>query len=290
MSNERRKVGFIGLGVMGQAMASHIQNHGYPLFIYNRTKEKGKLLIEKGAIWCNTPKEVVENADVVFTILGFPEDVEEIYLGENGLITNGREGQFFIDMTTSSPSLAVKLYEEGKKKGIHVLDAPVSGGDIGAKEARLAIMVGGDKEAFESILPIFKTMGTNVVYQGQAGFGQHTKMANQIAIASNMMGVSEALIYAIKAGLDAELVLQTIETGAAGSFSLSKLGPRMLIEDYSPGFFIKHFIKDMKIALNEAEKMGLELPGLSLAKKLYESLAENGEENSGTQALIKYYR
>lgn len=291
MVNENKpKIGFIGLGVMGESMASHLLQEGYPMYVYTRTREKAAKLINNGAIWCNSPKEISEYANFVFTIIGTPKDVEEVYLGENGLITNGREGSYFIDMTTSSPTLAQKLYEEGRKKGIHILDAPVSGGDIGAKEARLAIMVGGEKEDFNSVLPLLEHMGKNIAYFGKAGSGQHTKMANQIAIAPTMIGVCESLIYAKKAGLDVQNVIDLISTGAAASFSLSNYAPRIIKDDYSPGFFIKHFIKDMTIALNEAEKMRIQLPGLSLAKEMYEKLAELGEENSGTQALYKYWQ
>lgn len=291
MDNKQKPVvGFIGLGVMGKSMAGHILNGGYPLYVYTRTKEKAAELLDKGAIWAATPKEIAHQAKYVFTIIGTPNDVEEVYLGENGLITNGKENTYFIDMTTSSPTLAQKLYEEGKKKGIHVLDAPVSGGDIGAKEARLAIMVGGDQQDFDAVLPLFQLMGKNIAYFGKAGSGQHTKMANQIAIAPTMIGVCESLIYAKKAGLNVQKVVDLISTGAAASFSLSNYAPRILKEDYSPGFFIKHFIKDMTIALNEAEKMNLDLPGLTLAKQMYEKLAKMGEENSGTQALYKYWQ
>lgn len=282
-------VGFIGLGVMGKSMAGHILDAGYPLYVYSRTKSKADDLVNKGAVWVSSPKEVAQHANVVITIVGFPNDVEEVYLGENGILTNGKPGSYYIDMTTSSPTLAERLYEEGKKKGIQVLDAPVSGGDIGAREARLAIMVGGDEEAFEAIQPILQLMGKTIVLQGGPGKGQHTKMANQIAIASNMIGVCEALVYAKKAGLDVEKVHATISTGAAGSYSMTNLAPRILQGDYSPGFFIKHFIKDMTIALSEAEKMGMDTPGLKLAKGMYEKLASEGEENSGTQALYKYW-
>ncbi|WAA13219.1 NAD(P)-dependent oxidoreductase [Fervidibacillus halotolerans] len=289
MSLDKQNIGFIGLGVMGKSMTRHLLKAGYPLFVYTRTKNKAEELLREGATWVDSPKEIAEKADVVFTIVGFPTDVKEIYLGEKGLIPNGKRGSIYIDMTTSSPSLAKLLYDKGKEKGISILDAPVSGGDIGAKEGRLAMMVGGDKEVFEQVLPLLQLMGTNISYMGDAGSGQHTKMANQIAIASNMIGVCEALIYAKKSGLDQQQVVKAISTGAASSFSLTNLAPRILKEDYSPGFFIKHFIKDMNIALTEAEKMGLELPGLTLAKHLYEKLAEKGEKNSGTQALYKYW-
>ncbi|WP_286231348.1 NAD(P)-dependent oxidoreductase [Neobacillus mesonae] len=283
-------IGFIGTGVMGKSMASHLMTAGYPLVVYSRTKEKAKELVEKGAYWAPTPKEVAEKASVIFTMVGYPTDVEEVYLGENGLIQHGGSGSYFIDMTTSAPSLAVKIYQEAKKRGIHAIDAPVSGGDVGAREAKLSIMAGGDSEAFEAVRPILAYLGTNIVYQGKPGSGQHTKMCNQIAIASNMIGVCEAIIYAEKAGLNPETVLQSISTGAAGSWSLSNLAPRMLNGNFEPGFYIKHFIKDMKIAIDEAEQMGMEVPGLALAKSLYDQLAEKGEENSGTQALYKYWK
>ncbi|NRD78698.1 NAD(P)-dependent oxidoreductase [Bacillus sp. BRMEA1] len=289
-STEKTIIGFIGTGVMGNSMAGHILAAGYPLVVYSRTKEKARELLEKGARWVDTPKQVAETASIVFTMVGYPTDVEEVFLGDNGLIRHGLSGSYFIDMTTSSPSLAGKIYQEAKHKGIQVLDAPVSGGDIGAKEARLSIMVGGEKESFDAVLPILKLLGSNVVYQGKSGAGQHTKMSNQIAIASNMIGVCEAIIYAEKAGLDPEAVLKSISTGAAGSWSLSNLVPRMLKADFEPGFYIKHFIKDMKIALEEANRMDMDVPGLALAKSLYDQLAERGEENSGTQALYKYWK
>jgi 3-hydroxyisobutyrate dehydrogenase len=283
-------IGFIGIGVMGRSMAGHLLNAGYSLVVYSRTKEKAMELIEKGAEWVETPKEVAEKANVVFTIVGYPVDVEEVYFGENGLLPNAQEGSVMIDMTTSAPSLAVKIYEEAKRRGIQTIDAPVSGGDVGAKEAKLSIMVGGEKDVFEAVYPLLQHLGTNIVYQGNPGAGQHTKMCNQIAIASNMIGVCEAIIYAEKAGLDPETVLKSITTGAAGSWSLSNLAPRMLKGNFEPGFYIKHFIKDMQIALDEAERMDMPVPGLALAKSLYEQLALNGEENSGTQALYKYWK
>lgn len=289
LTPENTVIGFIGTGVMGNSMAGHFIKAGYPLIVYTRTKEKAKKLIDNGASWGETVNEIAEKANVIFTMVGYPSDVEEVYLGENGLIPNGKKGSFMIDMTTSAPSLAVKIYQAAKKKGIHVIDAPVSGGDIGARDAKLSVMAGGEKESFEAVQPLLEHLGTNIVYQGTAGSGQHTKMSNQIAIASNMIGVCEAIVYAQKAGLDPENVLKSIATGAAGSWSLSNLAPRMIKGDFEPGFYIKHFIKDMKIALEEAEHMKMEVPGLALAKSLYEQLAERGEENSGTQALYKYW-
>ncbi|WP_084781766.1 NAD(P)-dependent oxidoreductase [Bacillus niameyensis] len=284
-----KTIGFIGLGVMGKSMALNLMEKGYRLDVYTRTKEKARELLEKGARWQNTPKEIAENAEIIITMVGYPKDVEGVYFGQDGIFSVAKEGTIVIDMTTSTPTLAKKIYEEGKKKQIFALDAPVSGGDIGAQKGTLSIMVGGDRQTFEDCQSVFSTLGENIVYQGEAGAGQHTKMCNQIAIASNMIGVMEAFIYANKAGLDPDKVLQSISAGAAGSWSMSNLIPRVIKKDYSPGFFIKHFIKDMGIALEEAEKMNLHLPGLELAKTMYDSLAIKGEENNGTQALIKYW-
>ncbi|MGG4267092.1 NAD(P)-dependent oxidoreductase [Peribacillus simplex] len=282
-------IGFIGLGVMGKSMAVNLLKAGFKVIVYTRTKEKASELLSQGAEWASAPKEIAQIANVIITMVGYPSDVEEIYFGENGLIENGKKGTHLIDMTTSTPSLAMRIAEEAKKRGMQSLDAPVSGGDIGARDAKLTIMVGGDRKAFEAVRPIFDIIGSNVVHQGPAGSGQHTKMCNQIAIASNMIGVTEAISYAKKAGLDPDRVLRSISSGSAGSWSLSNLVPRMVKGDFEPGFYIKHFIKDMKIALDEAERMGMDAPGLSLSKSLYEGLAEAGEENSGTQALYKHY-
>ncbi|MBN3553745.1 NAD(P)-dependent oxidoreductase [Fictibacillus nanhaiensis] len=272
---------------MGKSMAGHLMNAGYPVHVYTRTKAKAEDLLEKGAKWADTPKEIAQNCDVIITMVGYPKDVEEVYLGAEGLVAHAKEGSYLIDMTTSSPQLAQKIERTAAERNIATLDAPVSGGDIGARDAKLSIMVGGSESAFHDMEPIFSKMGTNVVYQGKAGSGQHTKMCNQIAIASGMMGVCEAILYAEKAGLDPENVLKSIESGAAGSWNLSNLGPRILKGDFAPGFYVKHFIKDMNIALKSAEEMGLLTPGLQLAKKLYDELAEMGEENSGTHALYK---
>ncbi|MGE7183085.1 NAD(P)-dependent oxidoreductase [Peribacillus sp. NPDC006672] len=289
MTKSNEVIGFIGLGVMGKSMAVNLLKAGFEVIVYTRTKEKASELLSKGAKWASAPKEIAHIANVIISMVGYPSDVEEIYFGENGLIENGKKGTHLIDMTTSTPSLAMRIAEEAKKRGMQSLDAPVSGGDIGARDAKLTIMVGGESEAFEAVRSIFDIIGSNVVYQGPAGSGQHTKMCNQIAIASNMIGVTEAISYAKKAGLDPDRVLRSISSGSAGSWSLSNLVPRMVKGDFEPGFYIKHFIKDMKIALDEAEKMGMDAPGLSLSKSLYEGLAEAGEENSGTQALYKYY-
>lgn len=280
-------VGLVGTGVMGKSMAGHFIQAGYEVHIYNRTKSKAQDLLDQGAHWQDSPGFLAQQCDVIITMVGFPNDVEEIYLGENGILSNTKPGSYVIDMTTSSPMLAKQIYEKALARQVFSLDAPVSGGDIGAKEARLSIMVGGSREAFDAMLPLFQKIGTNIVYQGEAGAGQHTKMCNQIAIASNMMGVVEALVYAKKSGLDPSTVLKSIESGAAGSWSLSNLAPRIIAGNFAPGFYVKHFIKDMKIALQSAEEMKVELPGLTLAKSLYEQLAASGEEDSGTQALFK---
>ncbi|MBC1243041.1 NAD(P)-dependent oxidoreductase [Listeria welshimeri] len=285
-----KKIGFVGTGVMGSSMASHLLEAGYDVFIYTRTKSKAEELLTKGAKWIDTPQALAKKVDVLISMVGYPKDVEELYLGQNGFLENLSAGAVAIDMTTSSPVLAKKIAEAFREKGIGALDAPVSGGDIGAKNGTLAIMVGGAEEVFLQVKPIFEILGSSVILQGDAGAGQHTKMVNQIAIASNMIGVTEAIIYAEAAGLNPARVLESISGGAAGSWSLSNLIPRVLQDDFSPGFFIKHFIKDMGIALSEAKQMGLELPGLSLAEKMYQTLADQGLSEEGTQALIKYYR
>ncbi|WP_048601551.1 NAD(P)-dependent oxidoreductase [Rubeoparvulum massiliense] len=289
MPHQDKVIGFIGTGVMGSSMVRRLLAAHYQVIIYNRTKEKAEALINEGAIWGKSPMGVAQQAQVIITMVGYPYDVEEVYFGPHGIIANAHTGSLLVDMTTSTPTLAKKISEEALKYHLQAVDAPVSGGDIGAKNGTLSIMIGGSQEAVAEIQPIFSVLGNNIVYQGEAGSGQHTKMCNQIAIASNMIGVMEAIVYARKAGLDPEKVLESISSGAAGSWSLSNLIPRVLKEDYSPGFFIKHFIKDMGIALEEAEKMDLQLPGLQLAKSMYDQLAEAGEENSGTQALIKYW-
>lgn len=285
----KQTIGFIGTGVMGKSMAHHLMKAGYALHVYTRTKEKANELIQEGAIWESTVAELTNASDVVITMIGTPADVEEVYFGKNGIIENAKPGTYIIDMTTSKPSLAIEIYEKAKVKGIYALDAPVSGGDVGAKNAKLAIMVGGDEEAFDKMAPIFNIMGENIILQGEAGAGQHTKMVNQILIAPAMIGLCEALMYAEKAGLDPESVLRSISTGAAGSWSLSNYAPRMIKGDFAPGFAIKHYIKDMKIALESAQEMNLSTPGLSLALEMYEALAKRGWEESGIHALIKYF-
>lgn len=284
-----KRIGFIGLGVMGTSMAAHLMAAGHSLTVFNRTREKAEGLIKRGAQWADTPGAVAAASDILISMVGYPHDVEKIYFGEGGILSAMKAGGYVVDMTTSSPKLARRLYEAAKEREIASLDAPVSGGDIGARNASLVVMVGGDRGAFDEVKPIFELLGRTIRYFGPAGSGQYAKMANQIAIASNMMGVCEAVAYAKRAGLDPAEVVETISGGAAGSWSLSNLAPRMLRGDYAPGFFIKHFIKDMGIALASAEEMHLDLPGLKLAKRLYDELSARGMEDSGTQALIRWY-
>lgn len=284
-----KRIGFIGTGVMGASIVKHLLNAGHEVTVYTRTRSKAEALVALGANWAETPAQASKEQDIIFTMVGYPNDVEEVYCGPDGIFSTAQKGSIVVDMTTSEPTLAKKLYEQAKKVNVHSLDAPVSGGDIGAQNGTLSLMVGGDKEVFEEMKSIFETFGQNIVYQGAAGSGQHTKMCNQIAIASGMIGVCESIAYGLNAGLNLEDVLRSITAGAAGSWSLSNLAPRMLKEDLAPGFYIKHIIKDMKIALDEAERMNLQLPGLSLAKSMYDKLLEEGYGDNGTQALIKSY-
>lgn len=284
-----KKIGFIGTGVMGKSMIRNLKKAGYELYIYNRTKEKAEELIEEGAVWCDTPGECAKNRDVVITIVGYPKDVEEVYFEEDGILENADEGTYLIDMTTTSPKLSVRIYEAGKKRGLHVLDAPVSGGDVGAKKGTLAIMVGGEKIDFEACQDVLAAMGTSIVYEGPAGSGQHVKMANQIAIAGAVSGVCEAIAYTKAMGVDVDTMIETIKGGAAGSWQLSNLGPKMASGDYAPGFYIKHIIKDMKIAEEEAEGKELVLPILQRVCEMYQELERQGKGGNGTQGLIEYY-
>ena len=284
-----KKIGFIGTGVMGASIVKHLLAADYSVTVYNRTKSKADELISLGAKWADTPAEVTEKNELVFTIVGYPQDVEETYFGENGIFKTATENHILVDMTTSTPTLAQKLYEEGNKRGIKVLDAPVSGGDLGAKNGTLTVMVGGDESTYEKVKPVFDLFSAKVNLQGKAGSGQHTKMANQIMIAGTMTGMAELLVYANAANLDLEKVLDTVGGGSAQNWSLANYAPRILKEDYTAGFFVKHFIKDLKIALDEAERMSLDLPATRQAKELYEDLAQNGFENDGTQAIIKLW-
>lgn len=281
----KTSLGWIGTGVMGRSMCSHLLRAGYAVSIYNRTPTKTKDLIELGATLCQSPRDVAARSDVVFTMVGFPADVEEVILGEAGVLNGLGPGSVLVDMTTSRPSLAQQIYSVASSKGVAALDAPVSGGDIGAREARLSIMVGGDRFVFDSLEPLWTLMGKTFVYQGSAGCGQHTKMVNQILIASSMVGLCESLLYATRSGLNPESVLSSVSTGAAGSWSLSNLAPRILKQDYSPGFFVDHFVKDLGIVLEEATKMSIELPGVELARRLYAQLQNLGHGDKGTQAL-----
>ncbi|MHA1370743.1 MAG: NAD(P)-dependent oxidoreductase [Promethearchaeota archaeon] len=285
----KESIGFIGTGVMGKSMCSHLLDAGHELYIYNRTKSKAEGLISRGANWCQNPREVAEKSEIIFTIVGFPSDVEEVYFGPNGIMNGIKKGSIVVDMTTSEPQLAIRISKAAEERGAEALDAPVSGGDVGAKNATLAIMVGGKKETFEKVLPILQVMGDNdkIAYQGPAGAGQHTKMCNQILIAGTMIGVVESLLYAYKAGLDLDDVINVIGKGAAGCWSINNYGPRIVKGDFNPGFFIKHFVKDMGIALKEAFNMKLSLPGLALVHQFYVAAMSLGWENLGTQALYK---
>ncbi len=285
----KKNIGWIGTGVMGKSMCMHLLNAGHSIFIFNRTKEKALELISSGAKWCESPKETALNSDITFTIIGFPEDVKQVILGENGVLAGSKQGNIIVDMTTSEPSLAEEIYNNASAKGVSCIDAPVSGGDTGAKDAKLAIMAGGDKEAYDIVFPLFEIMGKNIAFMGKAGSGQHTKMCNQILIASTMIGVVESLIYSYKSGLKPEEIITVIGKGAAGSWSINNLGPKICKKDFSPGFFIKHFVKDMGIALQEAKKMKLSLPGLSMAYQFYLSAVAMGLENLGTQGLYKVF-
>lgn len=283
------KIGFIGVGIMGKSMVRNLRKAGFEVSIYTRTKSKVLDLVLEGAVWTDSIKECVQDKDAIITIVGYPKDVEEVYLLEDGIIENAKPGACLIDMTTNSPRLAIKIYEEAKKKGLYALDAPVTGGDIGAKEGTLTIMVGGDEEIYHQCKPLFEAMGEHIVYEGKAGNGQHTKMANQIAIAGTISAVCEAMTYAKSTGLDVETMMYTIKKGSAGSTQLNSVAPRILKDDYAPGFFIKHFIKDMRLAVEEAKDRDLELNILEQVLGMYEILEKEGAGDLGTQALIKYY-
>ena len=285
------KIAWIGTGVMGESMVGHLMDAGHELFVYNRTKSKTNNLASRGATLLEEIKDAPNFADVVFTMVGYPKDVEEVYLGENGLITTAKKGQVFIDMTTSSPSLAEKISNEFLKVGAYALDLPVTGGDVGARNATLSIMAGGDKKVFEEVvLPLVEKLGKNITYFGVAGKGQYTKLANQIAIATTMISVAESFKFAKEVGLDLDSFFKTVSTGSGGSFSMTSYGPRILNEDFKPGFFTHHFIKDMKLALEECEKMNIKLPGLETAYKIYNELEEEVRNTNGTQAISKWYK
>ena len=284
----KTRIRWVGTGVMGRWMAQHAIGKGYKATIYNRSKDKPdvKALLDLGAKWADTPKQVAESSDVVFAIVGFPKDVREVFLGSQGALAGSKGGNILVDMTTSEPSLAQEIYAAAKAKGVYSLDAPVSGGDIGAKNAALSIMIGGDKDVVDAVSPIFECMGKTIVHQGPAGSGQHTKMVNQILISSNMVALCEALLYGFKSGLDLETVFKSVSVGAAGSKALEVLGPRIMARNFEPGFYVEHFIKDMGIALDESKKMGISMPGLALAHQLYLALQAQGYGRKGTQALM----
>lgn len=279
------RIGWIGLGVMGSSMCGHLIDAGFTATVHTRSKSKADPLLAKGAAWAATPKAVAEQSDVIFSIVGFPSDVREVTLGTEGALAGSKSGNILVDMTTSEPSLAVEIANAAQAKGVHSIDAPVSGGDVGAKEARLSIMIGGEQDVVQALQPCWDAMGKTIVHQGSAGAGQHTKMVNQTLIATNMIGVCEALLYAHKAGLNLETVMQSVASGAAGSWSLSNLGPRIINNNFDPGFFVEHFIKDMGIALDEAKQMGLSLPGLALSHQLYLAVQAQGHGRDGTHAL-----
>ena len=282
-------IGWIGTGVMGAPMCRHLLNAGYSIRVHNRTHSKADSLVESGAVWCDTPRQAALNSELIFTIVGYPEDVEQVILGNQGVLEGAEKGSIIVDMTTSTPELAEKIYQSAREKEIDSIDAPVSGGDVGARNGRLAIMAGGDEKAYKRVKPIFDILGENIRHMGGAGKGQHTKMCNQILIAGTMIGVVESLLYAWKTGMDRSEVIEIIGKGAASSWSINNLGTRIADGNYDPGFFIKHFVKDMRIALDEARRMNLSLPGLALAEQFYTSAMALGYENLGTQGLYKVF-
>jgi 3-hydroxyisobutyrate dehydrogenase len=282
----KTRIGWIGTGVMGTSMCGHLMAVGYQATVYNRSRSKTKALVDRRAKEADSPRAVAEASDVTFTIVGYPQDVREVTLGANGTLAGARPDSVLVDMTTSEPALAREIFEAAKVKDVHAIDAPVSGGDIGAREARLSIMIGGEPEIVAALQPLFQTMGKTIIHQGPAGAGQHTKMVNQILIATNMIGVCEALLYGSRAGLDLNQVMQSVASGAAGSWSLSNLGTRMIAGNFDPGFFVEHFLKDMAIALAESRRMKLALPGLALAEQLYRAVEAQGHGRKGTHALM----
>lgn len=282
----KTKIGWIGTGVMGASMCGHLMKAGFESNVYTRTRSKAEPLLQAGASWADSPKAVAESSEIIFGIVGFPKDVREVFLCEkNGALAGCSEGNILVDMTTSEPSLAVEMYEKALKCGVRMLDAPVSGGDKGAREGILSIMIGGDEEVVQALQPCWDAMGKTIVHQGPAGCGQHTKMVNQTLISTMMIGVCEALVYGHRAGLDLNTVLQSVGSGAAGSWSLTNLAPRIIENNFDPGFFVEHFVKDMGIALAESRRMGLSMPGLAMAEQLYKSVEAKGWARNGTHAL-----
>ncbi|MDR3191326.1 MAG: NAD(P)-dependent oxidoreductase [Lactobacillaceae bacterium] len=284
------KIGFIGTGVMGRGIVNNLLKADYEVVVYNRTKAHAQAVLDNGATWADSPRAIAQQVEIVLTMVGYPQDVEEIYYGDTGLFAGAHAEQILVDMTTSTPTLAEKLAKDGAELGVKVLDAPVSGGDVGAKNGTLTIMAGGDAEAFATLTPIFESISKALHLFGPAGKGQHTKMANQIMIAATMLGLSESFVYAKAAGLNVEDVMHTLSAGGAQNWSMDNYGPRILKGDYAPGFYIKHFLKDLRIALDEANKLDLALPTTDLAEALYTKLADGFDmNNAGTQALIKLW-
>lgn len=286
ISGNQARIGWIGVGVMGLSMARRIQDQGYKLVVYNRTKEKAASLLNNGALWAEDPLDVAQETDIIFTMLGFPRDVEEVYFSDRGIINGLSEGKIAVDMTTTSPSLAERIFMQAKEKGAMAVDAPVSGGDVGARNGTLSIMAGGERETVGALMPLFDALGKNIVYQGKAGSGQHAKMCNQIVIAGTMIGVCEALLYAYRSGLDPETMLSSVSKGAAACWTLDNLAPRVIRNNYDPGFYVDHFVKDMGIALEEARRLKLSLPGLALVQQLYVAVQAQGYGKKGTHALM----
>jgi 3-hydroxyisobutyrate dehydrogenase len=283
----KTRIGWIGTGVMGRSMCGHLMKTGCRATVFNRTRSKADGLIEAGAVWSDSPKAVAAASDVVFTMVGFPSDVRETILGSEGILSGLKPGGILIDMTSSQPGLAIEIAEAASPRGIQSLDAPVSGGDIGAREARLSIMVGGDQATFEALMPLWNAMGKTIQYHGGPGAGQHCKLTNQILVGGVMISMCEALLYAHRAGLNVEHVLTSVSSGAAGSWSLTNLGPRILRGDFAPGFYVEHFLKDLGIAIEESKRMKLTLPGLEVCERLYRALSEEGDGRLGTQSLIR---
>lgn len=286
VSPNQTRIGWIGTGVMGRSMCGHLVDAGYPVTLFTRTRSKADDLLSRGARWADSPREVAAASDVVISIVGFPDDVRQVLFGDEGTLSGSRRGSVLVDMTTSRPSLAVEIAQAAAERGVVSIDAPVSGGDVGARGGTLSIMIGGDEETVAGLEPIWRLLGSKWVRQGGPGAGQHAKMVNQTLIASGMIGVCEALLYAHRAGLDLNKVLESVGSGAAGSWALSNLGPRIIAGDFAPGFFVEHFLKDMAIALAESRRMGIALPGLALAEQLYRAVAAQGHARDGTQALV----
>jgi len=280
------RIGWIGTGVMGSSMCGHLLTAGYRVTVHSRTRSKAQPLLDRGAQWAESPRAVVTESDVLFTMVGFPQDVRQVYFGTDGILSGAGAGTILIDMTTTQPSLSREIAAAASAKNLSAIDAPVSGGDVGAKNAALSIMIGGDTKSVQAVMPLFELLGKKIVHQGEPGTGQQAKLCNQIVIAGTMVGVCESLLYGYKAGLDLNRMLESIRGGAAACWTLDNLAPRILQRNFDPGFFVEHFIKDMGIALEEAKRMGLVLPGLTLVHQLYQTVQTLGHGRSGTHALI----